>query len=195
MKKKDDIQQIYDILSGDDAAFNALVRKYQKDLHAFIWRKIGDFHYAEEIMQDTFLLAYKKLSTLRNPNQFAAWLYAIANRCCIHWMRKKVPVVQSLEAASVDLVEKYSYARYISEQYEAEVSERYNKKIKNLLERLPKHERKVITLHYLYEMPVKEISESLEVPVNTVKSRLQRARKRLQTLNFSDTNNTSQGTL
>ena len=195
MKKRDDVQRIYDILSGDHTAFNALVRKYQKDLHAFIWRKIGDFHYAEEIMQDTFLLAYKKLPTLRNPNQFAAWLYAIADRRCIHWTRKKAPVVQSLEAASADLVEKYSYARYISKQREAEVSERHNKIVKNLLKRLPKRERKVVTLYYLYEMPIKKISQYLGVPVNTVKSQLQRARKRLQTLTFNDTDNTSKGTL
>ena len=195
MKKKDDIQQIHDILSGDDTAFNALVRKYQKDLHAFIWRKIGDFHYAEEIVQDTFLLAYEKISTLRNPNQFAAWLYAIANRRCIHWTRKKISVVQSLEVTSVDLVEKYSYARYISEQYETEVREHRNEIVKNLLERLPKHERKVITLHYLREVSIKEISESLGVPVNTVKSQLQRARKRLQALTFNDTGNASKGTV
>lgn len=195
MEKKDDIQQIHGILSGDDTAFNALVRKYQKDLHAFIWRKIGDFHYAEEIVQDTFLLAYEKISTLRNPNQFAAWLYAIANRCCIHWTRKKIPVMQSLEATSVGLVEKYSYARYVSEQYETEVREHRNEIVENLLERLPKHERRVITLHYLREVSIKEISESLGVPVNTVKSQLQRARKRLQVLAFSDTDNTLRGTL
>ena len=40
----------------------------------FAWQKIQDFHYAEEIMQDTFLRAYKKLPTLKNPNQFAGWL-------------------------------------------------------------------------------------------------------------------------
>ncbi|MYB93640.1 sigma-70 family RNA polymerase sigma factor [Candidatus Poribacteria bacterium] len=41
--------------------------KYQKSVHALAWRKIGDFHFAEEITQDTFLQAYKKLATLRNP--------------------------------------------------------------------------------------------------------------------------------
>ena len=49
---------------------------------ALVWQKIGDYHYAEDIMQDAFLQAYKKLSTLKDPNQFAGWLYVIANRLC-----------------------------------------------------------------------------------------------------------------
>ena len=181
MEAKDDIQLIHRTLSGDEAAFNTLVRKYQKQVHAFVWHKIGDFHFAEEITQDTFLQAYKKLATLRNSNQFAAWLCVIASRRCINWIRRKKPTMQSLETACVDVVEKCSYARYISEQRETEASERRYKIVQKLLAKLPKSERKVVTLHYLGEMPVKEISKFLGVPVNTIKSQLQRARRRLQT--------------
>ena len=49
MEAKDDVQLIRKILSGDDTAFNALVRKHQKGIHALAWRKVGDFHVAEEI--------------------------------------------------------------------------------------------------------------------------------------------------
>ena len=69
--EKDDVQLIQRILSGDDEAFTTLVQKYQKGVHALAWRRIGDFHFAEEITQDTFLQAYKNLATLKNPNQFA----------------------------------------------------------------------------------------------------------------------------
>ncbi|MDD9975402.1 MAG: RNA polymerase sigma factor, partial [Candidatus Poribacteria bacterium] len=91
MEREDDVQLIHRILSGDDEAFNILVRKHQKSVHALVWQKIDDFHHAEEITQDIFLQAYKKLSTLKNPNQFTGWLYAIANRLCIDWMRKQKP--------------------------------------------------------------------------------------------------------
>ena len=97
---RDDVQLIHSILSGNDEAFSILVKKYQKSVHALVWRKIGDFHYAEEITQDTFLQAYKKLSTLKNPNQFAGWLYVIANRLCLNWLRKKKPAIQSLDDTS-----------------------------------------------------------------------------------------------
>ena len=80
MEREDDVQLIHRILSGDHEAFNLLVRQYEKSIHARVWQKIGDFHHAEEITQDIFLQAYKKLLTLQDPNQFAGWLYSVANR-------------------------------------------------------------------------------------------------------------------
>ncbi len=95
--KKSDAELIDEILSGDEDAFSALVQKYQKSVHALVWRKIGDFHIAEEITQDTFLQVYKKLPTLKNPRQFAGWLYVIVNRQCIAWFRKNnIQAEQSL---------------------------------------------------------------------------------------------------
>ena len=180
MERENDVQLIRSILSGDDAAFSTLVEKYQKSVHALVWRKIGDFHYAEEITQDTFLQAYKKLATLKNPNQFAGWLYVIANRLCLNWMRKKKLATQSLESTHVGEVEKSSYTRYVSEQRETAASERRGETVKRLLARLPESERTVVTLYYLGEMTSKEIGKFLGVSVKTVHSRLHRARKRLQ---------------
>ena len=108
--ERDDVQLIRAVLDGDAAAFNTLVQKYQKSIHALVWRKISDFHYAEEITQDTFLRAYENLSTLKNPNQFAGWLYVIANRLCIARLRKQKPAMQSLEGMSVKELEDLAYA-------------------------------------------------------------------------------------
>ncbi len=58
MEREDDVQLIHAVLSGDDSAFAILVEKHQRSVHALVWWKIGDFHYAEEITQDTFLRAY-----------------------------------------------------------------------------------------------------------------------------------------
>ena len=179
--ERDDVQLIHSILSGDDAAFSTLVEKYKKGVHALAWRKIGDFHHAEEITQDTFLRAYKKLPTLKNPNQFSGWLYVIANRLCINWMRKKKLSMQSLESTSAEETERFSYIQHVSEQRETEASEHRSEIVKKLLARLPESERTVMTLYYLSEMPAKEIGKFLGVSVKTVHSRLHRARKRLQT--------------
>lgn len=177
---KDDVQLIHNILSGDDEAFSTLVQKYQKSVHALAWRKIGDFHYAEEITQDTFLQAYEKLPTLKNRNQFAGWLYVITNNLCTDWLRKKRPALQSLGDASVRAMDKLTYERYILEQREREAGERRHELVKQLLEKLPESERTVVTLYYLGEMTTKEIGKFLGVSVNTITSRLQRARERLQ---------------
>ena len=180
MEKKEDVQLIYDILSGNDDAFSTLVQKYQKSVHALAWRKIRDFHYAEEITQDTFLQAYQKLSTLKNPHQFAGWLYVIANRLCINWLQRNKSAMQSLEGTSVREVDKLTYERYVSEARESEATERRYEIVEKLLEKLPESERTVMTLYYLGKMTAKEIGNFLGVSVNTIKSRLRRARERLQ---------------
>ena len=180
MERKEDVQLIHDILSGNDDAFSTLVQKYQKSVHALAWRKIRDFHYAEEITQDTFLQAYKKLSTLKNPHQFAGWLYVIANRLCMNWLQRHKSAMQSLEGTSVREINQLTYERYVSEAREAEATERRYEIVEELLDRLPESERTVMTLYYLGEMTAKEIGNFLGVSVNTIKSRLRRARERLQ---------------
>ena len=177
---ENDVQLIHKILSGDEEAFSALVQKYQKSVHALAWRKIGDFHIAEEIAQDAFLQAYKNLATLRNPNQFAGWLYVIANNLCKRWHQKQKLSTRSLEGTPMTEIENSSYKRYELERREVEAAERRHEIVKELLETLPESERTVVTLHYLGEMTAQEIGKFLGVSVNTIKSRIRRARERLQ---------------
>lgn len=174
-----DYQLIKQTLSDNQDAFSVLVQRYQKRVHALAWRRIGDFHIAEEITQDTFLRAYRKLNTLQNPNLFAGWLYVIANRMCDTWLRKSPPEVQSLETIPIVKLEEQVYSEYATAQREERVSEKRVALVQRLLQKLPESERIVVTLHYLADSPIKEISEFLGVSLNTVKSRLHRARKRL----------------
>ena len=178
--KNEDAQLINRFLTGDETAFTTLVKKHQKRVHALAWRKVGDFHIAEELTQDTFLKVYQKLGTLKNPNQFAGWLYVITDRVCTGWYRKQKPQMKSLETTTGEEIDESSYHHYEDEQRENASVEYRRGFIKNLLEQLPESERTVVTLHYLGEMTCKAISEFLGVSPNTVKSRLQRARNRLK---------------
>ena len=182
MEREDDVQLIHAVLSGDDTAFGVLVEKYQKSVHALVWQKIGDFQYAEEITQDTFLLAYQKLSTLRQPSQFLRWVFVIANRLGLKWLRKQKSAkqVQSLEDTPMEEVAESTYTHYVSEQRETEATEHRSEIVRKLLEKLSENERTVMVLHYLSEMTIQEISTSLGVSVEAVKTRLHRARKRLR---------------
>ena len=177
---EDDVQLIHRVLSGDDEAFTALIRKHQKSVHALAWRRVGDFHFAEEITQDVFLRIYKHLSKLKNPNQFSGWLYVATNRLCNTWLKKNKSVMQPLEDIPVVDIERSSYSRYVSERREEEVTEHHRELVKKLLKKLPESERTVMTLYYLGEMTTKEIGKFLGVSINTITSRLHRARKRLQ---------------
>ncbi|MDE0009731.1 MAG: sigma-70 family RNA polymerase sigma factor [Candidatus Poribacteria bacterium] len=178
--RETDVQLIHSTLSGNDEAFSTLVRNYQKSIHALAWRKVGDFHIAEEITQDTFLQAYRNLAQLKNPNQFAGWIYVIANRLCLKRLQEKTFVIPSLEDTPMEEVDKFSYTRYVSEQRESETTEHRHELVKKLLAKLPESERTVVTLHYFGEMTTKEIGKFLGVSVNTIKSRLRRGIKRLQ---------------
>ena len=178
--KNNDAELIQRVLEGDDTAFSVLVKKYQKPVHALVWRKIGDFHIAEDITQETFLKAYQKLSTLKKPQRFASWLYVIATNDCKMWIRKKRLSTQSLEDINSTALESATYSGYVIAENEQETAEAQREVVKKLLAKLQESERTVITLHYLGGMTYKEISEFLGVSVGTIKTRVYRARRRLK---------------
>ena len=178
--KNSDIQLIHLTLDGDDAAFTELVEKYQKQVHALVWRKIGDFHIAEEITQDTFLKAYQKLASLKKSQSFSSWLYVIAANCCSSWLRKKQLRKQLLEDKDITHPDKATYSEYVLEENEWITTETQREVVKKLLAKLGESERTVVTLHYFGEMSCSEIGAFLGVSTNTVKSRLRRAQQRLK---------------
>ena len=175
-----DVTLIEQILNGDQNAFTALVKKYQKQIHAFAWRQLGDFHLAEEITQDTFLKVYQQLWTLRDPNRFGAWLHVIVKNCCLAWLRKTQQPIESLDTMPEAEMESVSYNQYLEKQRDAIANETRHAVVQHLLNKLSENEQTVITLHYLGGMRCEEIGKFLDVPLNTIKSRLHRARKRLR---------------
>ncbi len=178
--QNDDVAIIQRVLAGDETAFAELVNKYQKPVHALAWRKIGDFHIAEDITQDTFLKAYQRLHTLKDPNQFTGWLYVIAANLCATWLRKKRIQTQPLEDTETTMTEEDAYSRHVTEERRKTAVAAQREVVKKLLAQLKESERTVMTLYYLGEMKVEEISRFLGVSASTIKSRLRRARHRLK---------------
>ena len=177
---QNDAELIQQILQGDQDAFTSLVNKYQKGVHALVWRKIGDFHIAQEITQDAFLKAYQNLGDLKNHNLFAGWLYVIAARLCYDWHQKNTMPIEFLDNIDASEVDRVSYSQYIADKQATEADETRREVVKKLLQKLPESERTVITLFYLGEMTIKAIGDFLGISPNTVKSRLSRARDRLK---------------
>ena len=178
--KTNDVELINRTLNGDDTAFTELVEKYQKPVHALVWRKIGDFHIAEEITQDTFLQVYQGLAKLKKPQSFSSWLYVIAANNCSTWLRKKRVRTQPLEDLSASPFGKATYSQYVITEKEQTAAEAQRDAVKKLLAKLPESDRTVITLHYFSEMSSSEIGAFLGVSANTIRSRLRRAQQRLQ---------------
>jgi len=178
--KNDDVAIIRRVLTGDETAFAELVNKYQKPVHTLAWRKIGDFHIAEDITQDTFLKVYQSLHTLKDPNQFSGWLYVITANLCATWLRKKRIQTQPLEGTETTMIQEDAYSRHVTEERSRTAAEAQREVVKKLLAKLQESERTVMTLYYLGEMKVEEISRFLGVSASTIKSRLRRARNRLK---------------
>ena len=178
--KNDDVALIRRILTGDEIAFAELVKKYQKQVHVLAWRKIGDFHIAEDITQDVFLKVYQRLHTLKDPKQFSGWLYVITTNLCSTWLRKNRIQTQPLEDAETTMIQRDAYSQHVVEERKNTAVETQREVVKRLLAKLKESERTVMTLHYLGEMTCEEISKFLGVSAGTIKSRLQRARNRLQ---------------
>ncbi len=178
--QNNDSKLIQRTLDGDQTAFTALVEKYQKGIHTLAWRKIGDFHIAQEITQDAFLRAYQRLRTLKDHSLFPGWVYVIASHLCTEWHRKKKLPTQSLETTDVAEIDQVSHSQYIAEKRDTETAEARREVVQKLLQRLPESERTVMALHYLGEMTCETISKMLGVSPNTIKSRLNRARNRLK---------------
>ena len=178
--KNDDVQLIQCVLDGDETAFSALVKKYQRSVHALAWRKIGDFHIAEDVTQETFLKAYQKLSTLKEPQSFASWLYVITANQCKAWLRKNRKWTRSLEDTSSAQLEKATYSGHIIAENEQMTAETQREVVKKLLAKLQESDRTVITLYYLGGMTYEEISQFLGVSEAAIRNRLYRARHRLK---------------
>ncbi len=175
-----DTHLIHRSLEGDDNAFSELVEKYQKQVHALVWKKIGDFHFAEELTQDTFLRAYQELRTLKKPQLFAGWLYVIASNLCNTWLRNKNIRNQLQDKFDITQPEESTYSEYVATENKRSLAETQRIVVKKLLAKLNESERTVMTLHYFGDMSCKEIGAFLGVSANTVKSRLHRAQQRLQ---------------
>ncbi|MEK7125034.1 MAG: RNA polymerase sigma factor [Patescibacteria group bacterium] len=155
--------------------FEQLVAQYQRTMVNFHFRFVGDKFQAEDLAQDTFLKAYKKFHTLKDPDKVKSWLMAVARNVVIDFYRrnkdKTVVLDESLhvthpEATTVDYQDQIS---------QAELS----RQLAQCIDRLVKEDRAIVRLLYYEGFSYQEIGELLGINQNTLKSRLHRARKAL----------------
>ena len=159
-------------LDGDASAFGFLVDKYKGAVHALTYRKIGNFHTAEDITQDTFLKAYQKLHTLKDWRHFPGWLYRIASRLCLMWYRQHRLPTQSLDTVEKRYMDTLAWAKH--------TDQRTRQAVRDALETLPESQRTVLTLHYFGGMTCEEIARFIGTSRGAVLDRLYRARLQLK---------------
>lgn len=152
-------------------AFGELVNRFQEMAYHYAYQILGDIHLAQDAAQESFVTAYKSLSQLEEPKAFPGWFRQIVFSQCHRLLRSKEEPAQSMDEVA-DAIHPDPHGTL--EDYELK------SKVLSAIQMLPEQERIVTDLFYLNGYSLNEISHVLEVPVTTVKKRLQYARQHLK---------------
>ncbi|EMO60421.1 ECF sigma factor [Leptospira borgpetersenii serovar Pomona str. 200901868] len=132
---------------------------------------------AEDFTQDIFLKAFESLSTFQGRSQFSTWLFVIARNEIIRRYRREHPEISGLDTLLLTESEVEKKNETSSEQETKLLKQEISEKIRSLVESLPELYRKPIMLHYFENMSYKEISQKLNLKMNTLKSYIFRGKE------------------
>jgi RNA polymerase sigma-70 factor (ECF subfamily) len=155
---------------GERAAFDDLIQRWAMPLRRYVGRVVGNADAADELMQDIWLRLIQGIGRLKDPARLRAWLFGIAHRRVMDFLRERYAASSIVDVDTDTLVdEEPNFDR------ELEAGE-----LERGLQGLPPVEREVLSLFYLDELPLAEVAQVLGLPSGTVKSRLFRARNLLR---------------
>ena len=168
-------------LDGEEAAYQALVEKYQNALYHHIRRIIRDRSEIDDLVQESFIKAFSALESYSSQYAFSTWLYKIATNHAIDFLRKKRLRTQSIDKPirtkegemEVELPDTtYRPDRHIVEDQRKTL-------IQEAIDALPPKYYRVIVLRHQHEKSYEEIARELDLPLGTVKAHIFRARELL----------------
>lgn len=168
MSAEEDAADVARVLAGDASAFEPIVRRWQGPLINLAYRFCHDRGRAEEMAQEAFLRAFRRLGTWRGEAAFSTWLFALAANFYRSEIHRLPPLMTPLDDAR-DALEHRAAEPVID-------SERRDRTVRRAVLGLPEKYRDVLTLFYFHEMDVAKTAASLGVPEGTVKARLSRGR-------------------
>ncbi|MTI28659.1 sigma-70 family RNA polymerase sigma factor [Fulvivirga kasyanovii] len=170
VKNLDDLIIIDKVLEGEREFYNQLIEKHKNYAFTIALNILNNREDAEEVAHDSFIKAYQNLASFNRQSKFSTWLYRIVFNTAITCKRK-----QKIKKESLDTV-KYTYYESSTPEMELQDQKRF---IKQALGKLPEIDRNILTLFYLKDFSLDEISEITNMSFNTAKVRLHRARKKL----------------
>jgi RNA polymerase sigma-70 factor (ECF subfamily) len=159
-------------IRGDADSFNQLILRWERPIYALAYRTIGREEDARDLVQETFLRAFRALPGFRGQAKFSSWLYRIALNLCRDWIRRerRTPVVQAPEG--VDVLDMAATVEP-SESIDDVVAKRDTVRVvEALMARLPEEQRTAIILKEYHGLTFQEIADLVGCPLSTVKTRL-----------------------
>ncbi|MGE4498161.1 MAG: sigma-70 family RNA polymerase sigma factor [Deferribacterales bacterium] len=162
------------VIEGDAASYELLIRKYQSKLFSTVLHMVKNRELAEDIVQESFLRAFRKLDTLNNRSQFYPWIKRIAlNMALNHFEKEKRVLDVETDEDESSFFENIASGESPEELTLKEEMKRY---VRMFVDSLPDRLRVVIILREVEDMSYEEIAEMLNIPLGTVRSRLFNAR-------------------
>ena len=178
--KQTDVELVEAVRGGDQAAYRFLVERYYRKIYSLALRLVRNAEDAEDVLQETFLSAYKALPNFKGQSAFGTWLYRIATNYGLMKLRGKKPVFVSIdepregEAPTLELTDFSSNP--LTEVLDSELRE----KMEVAIAALPDDMRTVFLLRDVEGLSNSEVAEILDLSVPAVKSRLHRTRLQLR---------------
>jgi RNA polymerase sigma-70 factor (ECF subfamily) len=175
MDGTDDIQLVRQTLSGDAASYGVLMHVYEAPLLRYATFLVHDTDMAEDIVQDTFIKAYRNLAGFKQSYKFSSWIYRIAHNTAMDAVKKHHAIILDVPLLDRLSAEESNIAERIDQEILA-------KDLSRCLANLPPKYRAPIVLYYFQHKSYQDISDILRIPTATVGVRIRRAKARLKVL-------------
>jgi RNA polymerase sigma-70 factor, ECF subfamily len=159
-------------IGGDLESFNQLVLRWERPIFALAYRVIGREEEARDVVQETFLRAFRGIGNFRGQAKFSSWVYRIALNLCRDWIRRerRAPILPTPEG--VDVIELAAEQGPVESIEDLVARNDISKVVADLMTRLPEEQRTAIVLKEYHGMTFQEIADLQGVPLSTVKTRL-----------------------
>ncbi len=161
---------------GDVSAFEQLLFRYEKQIFCYILRFINQKENAEDVTQETFIKLYRSLKTFDPEYKFRTWLYTIATHTAYDWLRKGKKMQELFIIDDPD----NQFETSSDETAYKELEMKENKEmVDKAIDKIKPKYKAIVVLFYRDDLSYEEISQVLDLPINTVKTHLYRAKKAL----------------
>lgn len=180
--KISDDQLVARVQKGDKSAFDLLVLKHQFKVHAIVSRYVKDFDEVNDVVQETFIKAYRALENFRSESAFYTWLYRIAVNTSKNYLlaRNRRPPSFDLDLDDSEYIEQNSQLQNHDSPDNILAKNELEKVINISIKELPADLRTVLMLREFEDLSYEQISDIMGCPVGTVRSRIFRAREVLE---------------
>lgn len=176
--REEDKKLIADALNGDQASYARLQQKYSPAITALMRKMLRDSLEIEDLVQETFVKAFKALHTFNHDYAFSTWLYKIGSNHCIDFLRKKrlktFSIDRPIETKDGELQYEIADTQWMPDADMQQADKL--RLLKKAVESLPEKYKVVIKLRHEEEMDYQDIADELDLPLGTVKAHLFRAR-------------------